>query len=105
MKFVSSVAALLLLSSAASYADTPDILNSVSQDSVQVMSKEDSEKTRGEYRYCVKRSWNSAVKVGCEIVESETSVKSYDGYYYSTQPLYSYTKGRWFLAKKMYVAR
>ncbi|MDQ5767179.1 MULTISPECIES: hypothetical protein [Thiothrix] len=53
MKFVSSVAVLLILSSAATYADSPDILNSVPQDSVQVMSKNDAGKLRGGYKLCV----------------------------------------------------
>lgn len=56
MKFVSSVAALLLLSSAASYADTPDILGSVSQDSVQVMAKDDAASARGGYWQCIRQS-------------------------------------------------
>lgn len=50
MKLFSSFAALLVLSSAVSYADTPDILNSLSKNSAQVMAKDDAGKTRGEYR-------------------------------------------------------
>lgn len=52
MKFMLSIVALLLISSTASYADTPAILGSVSQGAAQVMAKDDAAKTRGEYRIC-----------------------------------------------------
>lgn len=52
MRSALSVAALLLLSSTMSFADSPDILKSVSKNSIQVIAKDDAAKTRGGYKQC-----------------------------------------------------
>ncbi len=106
MKFMSSIVALLLLSSTASYADTPAILGSVSQGSAQVMAKSDAAKTRGEYR--IQSVYTSKVYV------PETQLNSFNGYQYYTGSgnatlKYTYlrteTTGSLWWKKTVYVSR
>lgn len=55
-QFLAAVAAVLSIFTLAAQAETetPDILSSVSPAAVQVMSKSEASKTRGEYRYCTR---------------------------------------------------
>lgn len=97
MKFMSSIVALLLLSSTASYADTPAILGSVSQGSAQVMAKDDAGKLRGGYWFCNKTT-NKCGEVGFSAKQREYNTNLASLKYLRTQT-------SWWTGKTTYVAR
>lgn len=56
MRKILIITTLLLFSSTMSFADSPDILKSVSKNSIQVVARDDAAKTRGGYKQCYKSS-------------------------------------------------
>jgi hypothetical protein len=95
-------ATLLAISASSVQADTgtPNILSSVSANSVETLSNADASKTRGEYRQCI-GSWR--VKY-CRTIYSPKRLSQYSSWHSSRRYLGRYKVGTW-LIKKLYVAR
>lgn len=96
MKKTLSAATLLLLFSTVSFADSPDILNSLTKKSTQVIAKSDAAKTRGGYKQCY------SFRTGCDYFTTYRNNPNMNGSYVFLTKIATYYDAK---VVKFYMAR